>query len=293
MKQVFIIIISLFSLNIFPQELNCRIDVDYSGLPMINREILAEFKGTIEDYMNRTRFTTDTWEGPKIDCSISIFFLNVAHEVNYTAQAVITSQRPIYRTKENSLMLSINDNSWQFRYERGQQLYGSPGIFDPLTSFLDFYAFIIIGFDMDSYDEFGGQQHFSRAYDIVNLGGASRAPGWERSSSSYNRRGLVDNLLNERYAPFRKAYFDYHYNGIDLYPRDPSKAQERIVTMIKVLDGMRNKIDFNSVLLKTFFDAKHGEIIDRLRGYPDKDIYRLLKRVDPARISKYDEAMSL
>jgi hypothetical protein len=277
--------------TLFAQELNCRVTVEYSSIPVQNRELLREFGSQIEEYMNKTRFSNDTWQGPRIDCSISIYVMGASGETNYSAQAVITSQRPVYQSRDNSLMLSINDNSWSFRYERGQPIHHNPGIFEGLTSFLDFYAYIIIGFDMDSWDEMGGQMWFTRAMDVVNLGASNRAAGWDKSSSSYSRRGLADNLLNDKYRAFREAYFNYHYNGIDLFSRNPAKAQENIVRLITTLDAMRTKIDFNSVLIKTFFDAKNGEIIDRLRGYENKDIFKVLKRVDPARISKYDEAM--
>lgn len=289
MKSLILSVLLSYTLS-YSQELNCKVTVNFESIPVVNRELLADFARTIEDYLNKTRFT-DKWEGDKIDCTFNIFFVGASSDVNYSAQAVITSQRPIYKSDKNSLMLSINDAQWSFIYEKNQTLYATQSVFDPLTSFLDFYAYIIIGFDMDSYDELAGNPFFTKAYDIVNLGAnSSYRTGWEKSSSSYSRRGLVEDLLNEKFRPFREAYFHYHYNGLDIFDIKKTEAVKNIVNLVEVLYSLRTKIDISSVLIKTFFDAKSGEIIERLREYPDKSIFKKLKTVDPSRGLKYDEA---
>lgn len=290
MKTIFSLIFLIYSVS-FGQELNCKVTVNYESIPVVNRELLADFAQTIEDYMNKTKFT-DKWDGDKIECALTIFFTGASSEINYSAQAVVTSQRPIYNSTKNSLMLSINDAQWSFVYEKNQTLYATQSIFDPLTSFLDYYAYVIIGFDLDSYEELSGSTYFTKAFDIVNLGATSGFRiGWEKSSSSYSRRGLVEDLLNEKFRFFREAYFNYHYNGLDLFTDKRQAAFKNIVKLIDVLDMMRTKVDINSVLIKTFFDAKSGEIIEYLKTYPDKSIFNKLKKIDPPHALKYDDAV--
>lgn len=290
MKTIFSLIFLVYSVS-FGQELNCKVTVNYESIPVVNRELLVDFAQTIEDYMNKTKFT-DKWDGDKIECALTIFFTGASSEINYSAQAVVTSQRPIYNSTKNSLMLSINDAQWSFVYEKNQTLYATQSIFDPLTSFLDYYAYVIIGFDLDSYEELSGSTYFTKAFDIVNLGATSGFRiGWEKSSSSYSRRGLVEDLLNEKFRFFREAYFNYHYNGLDLFTDKRQAAFKNIVKLIDVLDMMRTKVDINSVLIKTFFDAKSGEIIEYLKTYPDKSIFNKLKKIDPPHALKYDDAV--
>lgn len=289
MKSLIFFILVLTTVT-FSQELNCKVSVNYESIPVVNRELLANFSQTVEEYLNKTRFT-DKWEGDKIDCAFNIFFIGASSDINYSAQAVITSQRPIYKSEKNSLMLSINDPQWSFLFEKNQTLYPTQSVFDPLTSFLDYYAYIIIGFDMDSYDELAGNPFFTKAFDIVNLGAnSSYRTGWEKTSSSYSRRGLVEDLLNEKYRPFREAYFNYHYNGLDIFSEKKSLAIKNIIKLVDVLEVLRSKVDINSVLLKTFFDSKSGEIIESLKTYPDKSIFAKLRKIDPSRGLKYDEA---
>ncbi|QQS37640.1 MAG: DUF4835 family protein [Ignavibacteriales bacterium] len=289
------LVITLFLLAsslIYSQELNCKVLINFESLPTANKELLVNFGNQLEDYINKTRFTTDAWEGDKIECTFNIFITSASSDVSYSAQIVVVSQRPVYNSTKNSAMLIINDNSWSFTYEKNQQIYPDQASFDPLRSLLDFYAYIIIGYDLDSYGKLGGSQLFSKAFDIVNLAATNRsATGWEKSSSSYSRWGLVEDMMNEKYRPFREAFFEYHYNGIDLFTQNKKAAQDKIVHLINVLESMRNKVDLNSVLIRTFFDAKNGEIIDYLKDYPDQNIFKVLKKIDPPHMSKYDEAI--
>jgi hypothetical protein len=290
--KIILLLLFAFTSLLYSQELNCTVSVNMESLPVESRDLLSDFSNSIETYMNQTRFTDQNWQYPKITCALSIFVTSAADESHYQAQIVVTSQREILKSERRSLMLSINDNTWSFEYVKGQPLYSRQSVFEPVTSLLNYYAFVILGFDGDSWDELGGTSYFSKAYDIVNLGANSNfKTGWERNSSSYSRRALVEDLLNEKYRPFREAIYVYYY-GIDLYEQNPAKGQKYIVQLVDALAELKKKVDLNGVFVKVFFDAKYGEIIDRLKTYPDKKIFEKLKKIDPAHLAKYDEAMS-
>jgi hypothetical protein len=291
MKKIFLIILFTSTVT-FSQELNCEVVVNYEGLPMNNRDLLRDFSSVIKDYMNITRFTNLTWEGDKIDCTLNIFFISASGDVSYSAQVVVVSQRPVYQSTKNSPILTINDALWSFNYEVGQSMYPDFDSFDPLTSLLDFYALIIIGFDMDTWEEYGGSPYFKRAFDILNLASTTRfTNGWLPSSSAYSRHGLVSDLLNEKYAAFRSDIFDYHY-GIDIFAQNKEIGQSKIAELITGLHGIyvREGI-IKSVFIRSFFDAKYNEIIDHLRTYPDGKIFTKLKQIDPSHAGKYDAVM--
>jgi hypothetical protein len=287
--KYFIILLLIFSSFSVAQELNCKVTVNYEGLPQLNREILTDFASVIENYMNTTQFTSEAWDGQRIDCSLNIFFTSASGDNDYNAQVVVVSTRPIFKSIRQSSMLTINDPSWSFRYIKNQALYSNQSTFDPITGFLDFYANIIIGFDWDTWADLGGTQYFKKAFDIVNLGAnSSKKTGWERSNANYSRWGLCDDLLNDKYRSFREAYFVYHY-GVDEYQINKTDAQEKIINMINVLFNMKKKSDINSVIIRTFFDAKYGELIELLRGYPDQTVFEKLVQIDPSHAAKYDE----
>ncbi|OGV88870.1 MAG: hypothetical protein A3J88_02560, partial [Melioribacter sp. RIFOXYB12_FULL_38_5] len=242
------------------------------------------------------KYTGKPWEGEKIKCNFTIFFTGASDDVNYSAQLVVTSQRPIEGSRLNSLMLTIMDNAWSFRYEKGQAMYFNQSNFDGLTSFLDYYAYIIIGFDSDSYYDLGGTDLFQKALDIAVKGASSKyAKGWALETAAFNRRALVDNLLNSKYQQFRSDYFNYHYNGLDLLNSKDAKeravALPNMVNLVKNLEKSKGSIDWRSVLLKVFFDAKAGEISEYFRGRVEPSLFTTLKRIDASHTTKYDEAL--
>ena len=293
--KTLLIFILFSSALIFPQELNCTVTLSTGNISISARDKLKDFAQKVEDYMNKTQFTNDPayQNGAKIDCAMNIFVLSSANDINYTAQVVVTSLRPIYKSQDNSLVLTINDNTWSFSYDPAQAFYRNQSVFDPITGFLDYYAYIIIGFDLDTWNKLGGSQYFSKASDIVSLGAVSSySSGWSKNSNSYSRRGLVDDLLNDKFRPFREAIYDYYY-GIDIYSMNKMEGQKRIVKLVNVLQDLRAKMDLNTVLIKVFFDSKAGEIIDHLKTYPDKEkVFTALKRIDPAHAAKYDEQLA-
>ncbi len=286
-----IILIFLFSpYFLFGQELNATVTVNYEQLENSAKEKLVDFAQTVQDYLNSNRFTDQDYQD-KIDCSFNIFFVKAMGETRYKAQVVITSQRPIYNSQKNSLMMRIQDPNWNFEYESNQTLYFNQTEFNSLSSFLDFYAYLIIGLDADSYQRLGGSDYFNKALDIAVLGGnSSFSDGWVADGSNYNRRVFVMNLTNASYEKFREDYFDYHYNGLDLFAENKEVAQKNIVKLISDLAEVRDKLDTRSVLLKVFFDAKNKEIVDYLQDYPEKaQVFEMLKKIDPAHLSVYEK----
>jgi len=289
LKKIFAVFL-LYAGFVFPQELNCTVTVNYEGLAVNYREKLADFANVIETYMNTTQFTDEDWDGQKIDCSLTIFFTTASGESDYSAQVVIVSTRPVFKSSRQSPMITINDANWSFKYELNQALYANQETFDPLTSFLDFYANIIIGFDWETWAELGGTPYFKKASDILNLSiGSSYSSGWEQNSSSYSRWGLCNDLLNDKYRAFRESYYVYHY-AVDEYQVRKKDAQDKVVSLIAVLEDMQKKVGINnSVLIKQFFDVKNGEIVGLLKDYPDISVFQRLKKIDFSHATKYDE----
>ncbi|MDR3627228.1 MAG: DUF4835 family protein [Ignavibacteriaceae bacterium] len=291
----FIVALLLFSSVAFAQELNCSVTVNLANLAPSDRPLISGFDVAVKDYMNKTKFSSGDWQNDKITCAFTILLLTASNDGNFSAQVIVTSSRPVYQSNKTLQMLRINDGNWQFTYQKGQGLVANQSAFDPLTSFLDYYANIIIGYNEDSWDELGGTSFFNKAYKLCNLANSTTfSKGWSRSGM-YSRQALAEDILNDKYQPYREAYYQLYY-GIDYYENkreDVKKAQDVIVGAINTIAGMRNQIDFSSIVLRTFFDASSGTIVNYLTSYPDKSIFKTLKLIDPSHTSQYDAAINL
>ena len=290
-RNILILVLISFTIS-FSQELNCSVTVNYEGLSVENRDLLVDFASVIESYMNTTQFTGQAWKGQKIDCSLTIFFTGASSENDYSAQVVVVSTRPVFKSTRQSPMITISDPNWSFRYVPNQSLYANQVTFDALTTFLDFYGNMIIGFDWETWAELGGTPYFNKAFNLLNLSlGSPYNKGWEQSSSSYSRWGLCQDLLNDKYRAFREAFYVYHY-AVDEFQIRKKDAQDKIVNFIATLEEMQKKVGLgNSVILKQFSDSKYGELIELLRDYPDYKIFERLKKIDPQHAAKYDEML--
>ena len=143
MKKFFFVIVFL-PLFCFAQELKVDVSINSEQLQIDARERLEGFETLVENYMNTNRFSGSDWEGEPINCSFTIFFNAAVGQTDYSAQIIVNSTRPIYNSKNHSLMLNLRDETWKFQYEKNQSLIFNPNDFNSLTSLLDFYAYIIL-----------------------------------------------------------------------------------------------------------------------------------------------------
>ncbi len=277
------------------QELNCRVTVNTDNITSADRDYLRNFKADIERYMNSTRFTNEDLYGDKINASMSIFFTQVTGPNRYRAQVVIGSTRPIYVGNDVSdsvsQVLRLMDNQWEFPYVPNQRMYYDEYSFDPLTSVLNYYAYVIIGFDLCTYKPLDGSRVFQKALNTATNGISSQfAADWQ-STSGYSRSGLAQELTNPRNQPLLQAYFTYHFNGIDILATEQRKALDNMLEAISEVYKIRQQNPM-SLLVKMFFDAKAKEIAKDFQSYPDVSVYDKLATYDPEHREDYMDAKS-
>jgi len=286
----------LLRLSTFAQELNWDVTVSTEKIPSGQRDYLSTFESDVERYLNSNRWTEEDLGGDKIDCALTVFFQNVVGENRYTAQVVVVSQRPVYnsstnqKTGRNSQVLRILDEKWEFGYVPNQQMAKDDFRFDPLTDFLDFYAYLVVGLDLETYTELSGSRYLQKALNICNQAvSTSFGKDWQQTTGTYSRFGIMDELTNLKYQPFRVAFHSYYFDGIDLLATENQKGLENILRSIESIAELRQKQNPRSVLVKTFFDAKFLEIADVFLPWPDRGVYDKLTAADPSHQSTYEE----
>jgi hypothetical protein len=293
-----ICLLSLLTVNIplFSQELDPTVDVDVSSLNIDVRDRVTNFKQDVQNYLSKTKFTdevivNDVKGKPyKIKCGFSFFFKTSTGFDSYQAQVVVTAQRNIFKTQNYTLIFRVKDETWSFNYTRGQTFYHDDLKYNNLSSFLDYYAYMIIGMDDDSWESTLGTQRFQKAQNVVNLAIASSdGSGWVDNSILKQARNVYPSeLLNSKYDAFRKAFWIYHFAGIDSLQYNKRPALEKIAQAIEMI-GKVKKNEVRSFVIKAFFEAKYLEIATTLVDYYDKTIYRKLMEIDPDHSSTYEE----
>lgn len=273
------------------QEIECKVTVNFEQLPPQNKSDLSDFAEKIQRYINTYKWTNVDLGDEKIQCTLNIFFTSASGN-NYQAQIFIGSQRKIYSSDKSTAVLRVFDDKVEFFYDKNAPLYHDEFRFDPLLSLIDFYMYIVIGYDFDTYEPLGGSEFFEKAFRICTNAQSSRySKGWQKVTSGYSRFNLINEILDPRYVSFRKAMYDYHYNGLDLLQKQPEEAIATIDSALDVLIKIKNE-NPTSTLVKLFFDAKYMELAEILRNAKNKEtILKKLILADPSHQSTYLEYM--
>ena len=270
------------------QDVDCSIRVNFESVPTTNKELLLNFESDVKNYVNNYKWGPDNLD-EKIKCTMEIFIQSVVGENRYSAQVFVGSSRPIYNGTQTSAVLRLKDETWEFTYVRGRPINHTPYTFDDFTSFLDFYVYLIIGYDYDTYDNLNGTPHFKKAADIASLGRSGGGKGWQPSNSGYNRVQLIEEILNTKFAPVRTASYIYHYAGLDSMAVSSTQAYKNIVQAIMMIGDAKRSADVRNQIIRVFFDTKYKEIAELFIGYPDPKIYLELQTMDPSHQTTYEE----
>lgn len=291
-------IASVFSLN--AQELNCQVSIISDArleLTTVDQEMISELENTIYEFMNNTQWTKDKFTvEERINCSIQLQINEVPVTGTFAGSLQIQSSRPAFNSSYNTTLFNFQDDDIAFTYSRGAALLYAPNQYrDELSSVLAFYAYYIIGMDYDSFSSRGGSDYYSISQEIVTNAQTSRASGWKSSERGKNNRyWLIDNALHELFSPLRDCIYEYHRKGIDMLYEDKAAARanvesalSRLVKVTATRPGSLNVLNFiqskTNELKSMYSDAEMKE---------KNEIVNLLKRIDPANSSKYQEILN-
>lgn len=280
------------------QELNCSVRVEAPKNQTIEPRVFKTLENAVYEFMNGRRWTTDAFlPNEKIKCSIIINITEAPTEGDYKATFIVQSQRPVYNSNYSSPVFNFQDRTADFEYYEFQQLeYISNGYLNNLTSLLAYYAYIIIGYDYDTFSPNGGTPWFLKAQEILNaVPGSARGKfkGWTAFDGNRNRFTLIDEILNPRYKSFRSAMYMYHLSGMDKLYDDITVGRVAIMSALMQLDAI-NGDNPSTMMMRNFFTAKSEEIKN---VFSKADIserskaVELLSRIDPINAEKYRDLL--
>ncbi len=274
--------------NAAAEEFNCTVSLDYSSLSGSDFTFLGELKDRIDEYINERSWTEDRFlESERIECSIQVVIEEAVSLTSFSARLIITSRRPIYNTTQYSNVVRFNDSSWQFGYAQGQPLVFDLETYHPLTSVLDFYAYVLLGYDYDTFQEHGGTRFFETARRIGERAQSQSAPGWSQIGDDRARMNLITQILDPRFRVLRSAYFDYHYEGLDHFVTESESARASVMDVLEQIDVLFDRVN-RQYVIDLFFSTKSGELASVFQGSTQStQAYDLLTELDPAHTSDY------
>ncbi len=284
------------------QELNCQVSIVTDAkleISTVEQEVLDQLEQTIFELMNNTQWTKDVFDvEERINCNLQLQIREIPTLGTFRGFLQVQSSRPAFNSNYNTTIFNFQDDDITFAYSRdnNQNLIYRPNQFtDNLSSILAFYAYFIIGMDYDSFSLKGGTPWFTKAQQVVSDAQTSGAEGWRSNEQGKrNRFWLVDNILHELFSPLRVCNYEYHRKGIDMLHEDRNGARQSVfAAMNKLVKVVATRP--NSINLLNFVQAKSNELKSMFEDAEVKeknDIVGLLKRIDPANSSRYQEILN-
>ena len=286
--------ILLFTGFVQAQELNCTIQINSDQIQGTNKSVFNTLQKSISDFMNNRKWTEMSLANTeRIECTVNIIVKKMDVDV-FTSEIQVQSRRPIFNSAYNSTLFNFKDQSFTFNYKEFDQLeLNQNTITSNLTAVLAYYAYIIIGYDMDSYSRLGGTPYFQAAENIVNSAQGADLTGWKAFESPRNRYALINNLTDEAFKKYRNYFYEYHRLGLDEMSTNATNARARIADGLPLLREA-NRSRPSAVVISSFLDAKNDELVNVFsKGSTQEknDAVEILSDVNPAQTAKYSQIL--
>ncbi len=281
----------------FAQELNCQIDINYTQLQgSTNKQIFEQMKNSIFQFMNNTKWTNEVFtQAEKIECSILIIVKESNGVDQYSGTIQVQSRRPVYKSSYYTPVLNVEDENFQFTYQQFTTLDFNINTFqNNLTSVLQYYAYVILAADYDSFSPGGGTPYWQKAQLVVQNAQSASETGWKNTgaiTNQKNRYWLVENTIQPVFKGIRDCMYDYCRNGMDHMYENQEEARAAILKSLELLIPVykARPASFN---MQLFFNAKRNEIISVFKGATPEEktkVMEILMTVDPAGTTQYQK----
>lgn len=275
-------------------ELNCEVEVNSQKISNANKDIFNELKQAISDYMNMTKWTNATF-GPneKIYCKLLLTLSSWDDATGLMeGDLQIQSQRPVFNSSYTTAVINFRDMKVNFHYEIGQQLvFSELEMQDNLTAILNFWAYMIIAMDFDTFELNGGDPYYERAAQIVRLAQSENESGWKAFEDNANRSAVLSAFTETATSPIRQMLYDYHRMGLDQMVVTVDKGRSTITHTLENLAKIYEVAPM-SVCLTMFKDAKLDELINiysKANTTEKESVYEMLYQVYPSETTRLDE----
>ncbi len=266
------------------QELKCTVEVNAQQIEQGSKSVFETLQSTLSDYLNETKFSNWTFSPvEKIECR---FFLTVKEYKDDKIKGEIQAQltRPVYNSTYTTNLFNFRDTRVEFEYREGDPLVFNENNEDTnLRALVDFYAYLFLAIDSDSFSPRGGDYFWERAQSVLQQAQSFGEIGWRPFEDPKNRSGVLSSFTDSNMSGIRDMLYDYHRKGLDEMVTSPDKGRQSITKSLQAISDAY-KVAPMSVSLSLFRDSKLDELVNIYSKAPQTErdeVYKLLEPIYP------------
>ena len=282
--------------TISAQELQAKITINHAQISGTEKGVFDNLQQTLQQFVNNRQWTHLQFQkNERIICNFNITVTKYDRDQNlFTCKALIQANRPVFNSAYTSTLYNNVDDNFTFRFAEYDQLeFNEQQIDNQLTALFAYYAYLIIGIDLDSYAPKGGEDILQRCMNLTNNAQNLDYPGWKAFSDDRNRYAIISDYLDGALEPFRQLQYDYYRKGLDEMANNAERGRTEITAALET--GLKKAKENRplSLLPQIWTDFKKDELANIYRGKgtqkEKESIYELLFSINPSQNKYWDQ----
>ena len=250
------------------QELNAKITINRSQIQGTDASVFDELQKQLEQFVNERQWTNLHFQkNERIVCNFNITVTKYDASSNiFTCKALIQANRPVYNSAYTTTLYNNTDNNFNFEYTQFDQIVFTPDNIDnQLTALFAYYAYLIIGINLDSFAAMGGDEVLQQCMNVANSAQNLNYPGWKAFDDSRNRYAFINEYLDGGMRQFRQFQYDYYRTGLDERAGNAERGRANITMAMELLKNSHENKPL-SLVPQIWTDYKRDEIANIYKG---------------------------
>ncbi|MDE6647461.1 MAG: DUF4835 family protein [Prevotella sp.] len=278
------------------QELQVKVNINTQQVERTDKSVFDNLQQTLEQWLNDRQWTELQFqEHERIVCNFNLTVTKYDASNNlFECSAMIQANRPVYNSAYTTTLYNNKDANFNFHFAQFDQLnYNDETVDNQLTALFAYYAYLIIGLNLDSFAPMGGTDILQRCMQLVNNAQDLGYTGWKSFEDSRNRFALINDYLDEQMKPFRQLQYDYYRQGLDEMANNVERGRTNVTAALQ--KGLKTAHEQKplSLLPQIWTDYKRDELANIYQGkgtQKEKEtVYDLLLNINAAQNNAWEK----
>ena len=282
--------------SLLAQELQATFNINHVQIQGTDNTIFDNLQTTLMQFLNDRKWTALQFQkNERISCSFNITVNKYDRKTNtFSCKAIVQANRPVFNSSYTTTLYNNIDNNFDFEFAEFSQLdFNEEHIDNQLTALCAYYAYLIIGMNLDSFSPMGGTDILQQCLNVANNAQGLNFTGWKSFDDDRNRYAFINGYMDEALKPFRMLQYDYYRTGLDEMANNVEKARVNITT---ALENDLQKAHENrplSMLPQIWTDYKKDELANIYQGKgtqkEKESVYEILFRLNASLNEAWDK----
>ena len=278
------------------QELQAKITINHNQIQGTDKSVFDNLQQTLEQFVNDRQWTNLQFQkNERIQCSFNITVTKYDKSSNlFTCKALIQASRPVFNSAYTTTIYNNSDNEFTFEFAEFDQLeFNEETLDNQLVALFAYYAYLIIGINLDTFAPMGGEDVLQRCMTLTNNAQNLNFPGWKSFDNDRNRFAIINDYLDGGMAPFRQLQYDYYRKGLDEMANNAERGRTEITTAIQEDLKKCHEDKPLSRLPQIWTDYKRDELANIYKGKgtqkEKESVYEILFSINAAQSNAWNK----